>query len=182
MRGCSLMPFHPPKSSLPNKRESVWARFVHEEHGAELVEFAVCATLLLSIVFGILGCSLALYSYHYCSQMAREASRYASVRGSSWNGTPCSTSTTYSCVAASTDVTRFVTSITPSGFKAANLSVTTTWPGTNGKGSACATANGVNSPGCVVGVRVGYAFSYNMPFMPRGPLSLSSTSTRTIAQ
>ncbi len=129
-----------------------------------------------------MGCSLALYSYHYCAQMAREATRYAAVRGSTWAGTACATTTTYACAATAANVASFVTSITPLGFSAGSLSVATTWPGTTATGLACTITNGTNSPGCIVNVKVTYAFSYQMPFMPQTPLTLSSTSNFIITQ
>jgi Flp pilus assembly protein TadG len=167
---------------MPASGWRVEARILREECGSELVEFALCGSLLLTILFGLMGCSLALYSYHYCAQMAREATRYASVRGSTWTGTTCATTTTYACAATAANITSFVTSITPLGFTAANLSVATTWPGKTATGAVCNTANGTNSPGCIVTVKVTYTFSYSMPFMSQTPLTLSSTSNLIITQ
>jgi Flp pilus assembly protein TadG len=153
-----------------------------EESGSELIEFSIASTLLLMTIFGILDCSRALYSYHYCAQVAREATRYASVRGSTWSGTSCATTSTYACAATSTDVTNYVKSITPFGFSASNLSVTTTWPGTTAKGTSCNLILIYNSPGCMVNVKVAYNFNYVLPFLPKTTLALSSTSKLMITQ
>ncbi len=158
------------------------ASLVREESGSELVEFSFSAILLLTVIFGIAGCALALYAYHYCAQMAREATRYAAVRGATWTGIPCATTATYSCAATASNVASYVVSITPNGFSAANLSVVTTWPGTTATGAICSATHVNNSPGCIVSVQVSYAFSYAMPFLPQTPLNLSSTSRVTITE
>ncbi len=167
---------------MPSIRPSKHLEMICEEIGSELVEFALAASVLLTMIFGIMGFSLALYSYHYCAQMAREATRYAAVRGATWAGTACATPNTYACAATSSDVSNFVVSITPLGLSTANLNVTTTWPSTKASGSTCTAPSVYNSPGCVVKVKVAYAFSYTMPFLPQTPLALSSTSSLTIAQ
>jgi Flp pilus assembly protein TadG len=54
--------------------------------GAALVEFAVSSAVLFLCLFGIVAFCTALYSYNFIGQAAREASRYAMVRGSSCKG------------------------------------------------------------------------------------------------
>jgi Flp pilus assembly protein TadG len=54
-----------------------------DETGSSLVEFALSSTVLLMAIFGVLDCSCALYADHYVANAAREATRYAMVRGSS---------------------------------------------------------------------------------------------------
>jgi hypothetical protein len=51
------------------------------EEGSNLVEFAFIVLLLMSMMLGIIDFSRALYSYHFISNAAREATRYAAVRG-----------------------------------------------------------------------------------------------------
>jgi hypothetical protein len=53
------------------------------EHGAGLVEMALSIAVLLSLVLGIMELSLALYTFHFISEAARDGARYAIVRGSS---------------------------------------------------------------------------------------------------
>ena len=50
-------------------RGRFWNRLeeVSCESGATIVEFAVSASVLLLVVFGIIQCSLALYVYNYVS-------------------------------------------------------------------------------------------------------------------
>jgi Flp pilus assembly protein TadG len=158
-----------------------WKSLASGEAGGTLVEFAVALSVLLMVVFGIMDCSRALYFDHYVRYSAEEAVRYAMVRGSTWNNSPCTTTQTESCTATSANVTSLVKSITPIG-NIANLNVATTWTGKTPTGSDCSSANVNNSPGCVVQVQVSYNFGFVLPFLPKRALALNSTSAAAIAQ
>jgi Flp pilus assembly protein TadG len=152
------------------------------ERGDSMIEFAVVAIVLFTCIFGIMDCSRALYAYHLASYSAREATRYAMVRGSTWGSTPCSTTATFGCNATSANVQAYVKSIAPLTSDVSSLTATTTWPGTELAGSAttCTIANGANSPGCLVIVQVNYAFNYTLPLLPSTTLNLKSTSAVVI--
>jgi Flp pilus assembly protein TadG len=60
-------------------------RFVHCDEGSNVVKMAVVSPVLFAMLFGIVEISLALYTYNYVSDAAREGTRYAIVRGSSCN-------------------------------------------------------------------------------------------------
>ena len=152
-----------------------------DQTGSELIEFSLAASVLLLIIFGIMDCSRALYSYHYVAQAARQASRFAAVRGATWGSTSCSTSP-YACAATAVDVTNYVKSFTPLGFASSNLVVTTTWPGTTVNGTICSLLSINNSPGCVVNVKVAYSFGFVLPFLPQSALALTSTSKMMISR
>src|SRR4029077_17627636 len=55
------------------------------EDGNNLIEYAFVFMFFMSMVLGIVDFSRALYTYHFLSNVAREATRYASVRGSTCN-------------------------------------------------------------------------------------------------
>ena len=57
------------------------------ESGSSLIEFALSVSLLMMVVFGIMGLSLAAFSDHFVAIAAQAATRYASVRGSTWFST-----------------------------------------------------------------------------------------------
>ncbi len=161
---------------------AAWLRALRRDQGGnELLEYSLASSVLLLLIFGIMDCSRALYSYHYVAQAARQASRFAAVRGATWGGASCS-SFSYACTATSTDVTNYVKSITPLGFAFSNLAVTTTWPGTTVNGTICSLTSVNNSPGCVVYVKVAYSFGFVLPFLPKSALALTSTSKRMISQ
>ena len=154
--------------------------------GEQMIEFAISAVVLFTCIFGIIGCSQLLYAYHFTSYAAREATRYAMVRGSTWGSTNCATVATSVCNATTANVQAYVQSIVPPGMNSGTppLAVTTTWPGTELAGSVatCSTTNGNNSPGCLVMVQVSYSFSYLLPFLPTTALNLKSTSEVVILQ
>ncbi|ADW70655.1 TadE/TadG family type IV pilus assembly protein [Granulicella tundricola] len=157
-------------------------RLLKDEVGSELIEFSVSAGVLMMIIFGIMDCSRALYAYHFVAGAARDATRYAAVRGATWSGALCLLSTSFQCAATSSDVTSYVKSITPIGLTTGSLTVLTTWPGTTATGVSCNALGIYNSPGCMVNVKVVYTFSFVLPFLPKNALTLASTSKVMITQ
>lgn len=158
------------------------ARIRLEELGANLVEFALSVSIVLTSIFAVLYFSMALYADHFVANAAKDAARYAMVRGSSWNGATCATTFSYNCTATSTNVTNYVDSTVPPGLAKSDMTVTTSWPGTNPSGTTCDTTNGVNSPYCAVSVDVSYSLSWPLPIFPQKALVLSSTSTVAITE
>jgi Flp pilus assembly protein TadG len=156
--------------------------FHDDESGSGLIEFAVTASVLMMVIFGIMDCSRALYADHYVSEMARHATRYAMVRGSTWAASCAPPTTAYSCKASTANVSNYVKGITPIGISTSNLTVTTTWPGTTATGAACVNTSGNNSPGCIVVSKLSYNFKFVLPFLPRSTMVLASTSSVTIQQ
>jgi Flp pilus assembly protein TadG len=161
------------------------------ERGVALVEFAIASAILLVLMFGIIDFSRAIYVYHWTAEAAREASRWASVRGAD-----CTTWTS-ACPAANTDVTSYVQSVVSSGIfvssvvtgapasTAGALGVTTTWPATTGSGVTCLTSSQtkINYPGCVVKVKVQYTYGFTLPYLSSiSKINMSSTSQVVISQ
>lgn len=156
-------------------------RVVQNDDGSELVEFAISIFVWISFLFGVSWFSMALYAAHFVSNAAADGARYAMVRGSSWSGTSCSSST-LECAATSDDVKgHIVDSLTP-GLSSSHLSVTTIWPGTDTAGNTCDTSDGVNSPNCEVKVTVTYSFEYPLPFAKLQAMLMSSTAQMTIVR
>jgi Flp pilus assembly protein TadG len=158
-------------------------RKLRDEDGGTLVEFTLAVTLLVTVVVGIMNAALAIYTNHFVSYAAAEASRYAMVRGSTWNSTACTTIATESCTATSANVTSLVQSITPPGIDAADyMTVTTVWTGKTPTGATCSSSGVNNSPGCVVQVKVSYSYSFFVPFLPTNAWQMTSTSAVVISQ
>jgi Flp pilus assembly protein TadG len=175
--------------------------------GSTVVEFAVVLTVLLTMVFGIIDFGRAVYSYHFVSNAAREATRFASVRGNPSCKTP-RTFPTETCPTDATSVSNYVNC--PSGTPgcptpgmdhtgiyidpaAANnaagyLNVATTWTGKKGDGVAsCTTGSTSAQPtkdvGCQVIVTVQYNYGFSLPYLTQlGPLVIKSTSKFVISQ
>ncbi|HEY2467288.1 MAG TPA: TadE family protein [Terracidiphilus sp.] len=143
-----------------------------------IAEFALSATILIAVIIGIYETSFALYSYAYVSDAAREATRYAIVRGSACTGFSECSSTPVG--ATSAQIQAYVQSLGYPGISSKNLTVTTTWPTT---GSACTPISSpCNNPGNLVKVIVAYQFPLNIPFVPRTTINMSSTSEMVISQ
>jgi Flp pilus assembly protein TadG len=146
-----------------------WPR-VKEEDGGSLVEYALVVILLLLMVFGIGGFALGLYAYHFVGYAARDATRWASV-----NGSTCATDNSCISPAKASDVQNYVTKMVPAGIDASQVTVAATWPSTGG---LCAATK--NAPGCTVKVQVTYKYNFVFPLIHSGPLTLSSSSEMTI--
>jgi Flp pilus assembly protein TadG len=179
-------------------------RFSHKQNGAALVEYAFSITLFLAFVFGINGFGHALYAYHFVNNAAKEATRWAAV-----NGHSCGSLGDNSCngtapmnngPASSSDVDTYVKAHVPTGIDSARITtsgcgLSDTAACADSTPDACivgkATFVAVNNPGCIVQVRVGYAYRFIFPFLPTttaitapctvAGLCLSSTSEFIIA-
>lgn len=153
-----------------------WLRRAHCEHGSTLVETALSLVVLLTVALGVMEMSLALYTYHFISDAAREGTRYAIVRGSSC---PASLS---GCPAAgsSVDVQTYVRGLGFPGITPNLMTATTTFPTT---GASCTPqATPCNNPGNLVRVVVVYQFPLSIPFLAARTLRMSSTSQMVISQ
>jgi Flp pilus assembly protein TadG len=157
-----------------------------EESGSGLVEYALVFILFMTMLLGIADFSRAVYAYHFASNAARDAARYASVRGSTCGvDTSCTTTNDASGVAgpftnlqATTDIQDFVANV-PLGINpsSATLTATPSWPNPNSL-TTCTTT--FNAPGCTVKVQVSYKFSFLSPLVSKNTLTLSSTSQEII--
>lgn len=136
------------------------------ERGGTLVEFALLFILLMTILFGIMGFSHALYAYHFVSHAAKSASRWAAVNGStcgddsSCNGTGGMNNGT---VTTSAQVQTYVQTLVPPGIIAANVTATASWPVQTNSPTVCTTT--AQSPGCTVEIEVSYPFQFDFPLI-----------------
>ena len=134
-----------------------WKRRLSEDSGGTLVETALSIFLLLTLMFGIIEGSLAIYSYHFISNAAREGTRYAIVRGTDFT-TAC-TSTVYSgCFVTAAQVETYVTNLSFPGIDTTKLVVAVQCATTVG-GTFGAFPGACDSAGNVVQVTVSYPYS-----------------------
>ena len=117
--------------------------------GQTLAEFPMAALVAVLFTTAIIVCGVAIYSYNFVSQAARDASRYASVNGAN-SSNPVD----------SGDVKQFVLN-EATGLNTNALSVSTSWKPDN-------------KPGSVVSVSVTYNFQ---PFYPMAGTTLPLTSS-----
>jgi len=152
------------------------AREIRGDAGSSLVESAVSFVFLIAAMFGIFEMSLALFAYHYVSDAAREASRYASVRGSQCTNLD-------HCGATSAQIQSYIQGMAFPSIDMSNVSVTATWLSASASQpttwSAC--NNQCDAPGNQVQVVVTYPFPLSIPLVPKSTINVSSTSVMVIA-
>jgi Flp pilus assembly protein TadG len=172
--------------------------------GSTMVEFALSITIMLAMMLGLIDFARMVYAYHAIANTAREATRFASLRGRASCVTTPRTFPAEVCPAGTTELTNFVSSQltgvgiynnTGGGFtNRGDLVVTSTWPGNKGDAvtpTTCLVGTSPTSkdPGCVVIVQVQYKFGFTIPFWAffqnsakPAALSMTSTSQATISQ
>jgi Flp pilus assembly protein TadG len=175
------------------------------QSGATLVEYAFIFMIFLALLFGIGGFGHALFVYHFLNEAAKEATRYAAVRGSTcYSGDKsCVVSNSASGVqgpTTSADILAYVQSLTPQSVDSSKVVVPTTGAltlcGVQGL-SSCADSiptdcpTTPNKPGCTVAVTVAYSYNFIFPLLPSSStttypcttagICLSSTSEMVIA-
>lgn len=147
------------------------------ERGTSMVEFAISASVLLFILFGIIEFGRALYTYHSVANAARLGARWAMVRGSK-----CTVLD--HCGATSGDVQQYVRSLVPM-VDSGNLTVTATWSTAPASSSntSCTSASPstVNTPGNLVCVTVSYPWNFAISYVSTTGLTLSSTAKQVIS-
>src|SRR5579875_755818 len=163
-------------------------RKIKQDGGSALVETAFASIIVLALLFGMFEAFFALYGYHYVSYAAREAARYAAVRGYY-----CSADSTTmpNCPANQTNLTAYVKGLDYPGINANDITVTPTWCYTNVNTptfppvytTPCSsTPTGNNLPGMLVQVTVEYKIPVPIPFLSTLTYDMSSTSSMTITQ
>jgi Flp pilus assembly protein TadG len=174
-----------------------------EERGTGLLEYALVVLLFMTMLFGVAEFGHVLYAYHFVSNAAKQATRYAAVHGSTCNDDgSCSVADPDTGPAApgNTVIQDYVAATTPPGIDSSSvagcggsavLNVCATWP----IQSTCTTqspptpsgcspvicSTTANAPGCTVQVTVSYNFNFIFPLIRKTALPLSSTSQMVIA-
>lgn len=128
------------------------------EIGSGVLELGLVIIVFFMFVFGVMDFGRALYTYHFVSNAACEATRYAIVRGSS-SVQPVT----------STDIENYVKSIAPQGIDPNRLTVTTTW-------------SPDDSPGSTVRIQVSDNFRFMTPVLASYQTTFSDSSQMVISQ
>ena len=148
------------------------------ERGSSLVEQSFIIVFLLTMMLGIIDCGRALYTYHFVSNVAREATRWASVRSST-----CNPSALSPCPANNGNITStFTTNLSTMGLDPTKVAFVTTYPVPPGVGASSCPGGG-NQVGCMVHVNVTYNYTFFFaPFLAAPPIRMSSSSEMLITQ
>jgi hypothetical protein len=146
---------------------------------------ALSCLILIPVLFGLIQLSFALYSYHYSADAAREASRFAIVRGSTCNGlfgsAYCSPTSGGSNGATAADITKYVRSL---GYPYSGSAVVSVqWCSPSGSWTTCSTIQTNNTPGNQVQVKVTYTYPFVIPYPAKTfSLNIGSVSSMTIVE
>ncbi|HTB98669.1 MAG TPA: TadE/TadG family type IV pilus assembly protein [Terracidiphilus sp.] len=174
-------------------------RQVGLESGSSLVETAISLSLYLMLLIGVIELLLTVYSYHFVSDAAREATRYAMIRGANscypnpafpdCNLGPQSISSTTN--ESHNPVLQYIESIRYPLLNPKNLSADVTWwvsqQSTSGTttwltqctGATDANGNACNAEGNAIRVVVTYDFPLTLPWV-RIPLVKVSSSSQMV--
>lgn len=174
-------------------RQAVQPEFAREE-GSALVEMALTSVIIIGTMIGIMEFGMAFYTYTFVSDAAREASRYASVRGA----TSCTDDVTAdpNCNllpnSSGNPLQAYVKGL---GFPGSGtVTVTATWlvasQNANGytswttscTGATDTNGNPCNAMGNAVKVVVTAPVTVAMPFYKTFSLTVSSTSQMVISE
>jgi len=138
---------------------------VANEDGQSLVEFAISISALMTFLCVLMEICIAFYTYGMISECAREATRWASVRGAT-----CQTASSTSCTATTTSVSTYATGLGYPNPGGGVLNATTTYP------------DGNENPGSRVKVDIKYTFTIRLPLVPKNSLALETASEMYILQ
>ena len=158
------------------------------EDGSSLVEMALSCLILIPVLFGIIQLSFALYCYNFAADAAREATRFAIVRGTNcplyMSNAYCSPTDAGQSGATANDIAQYVKKL---GYPySGTVTTNVQWCTKSGSGSAswtpCSTTQN-NSVGNQVQVTVTYAYPFVIPFLKTDdPLKIGSVASMTIVQ
>jgi len=147
--------------------------------GSSLVEQSFIIVFLLTMMLGIIDCGRALYTYHFVSNVAREATRWASVRSTR----ACATGPITPCPADAGNIrSTFTATMSSMGLDSSKITITPTYAAPPSIGaSSCPAVN--NLAGCMVHIDVTYHYTFLFaPFISAPPITMSSSSEMLITQ
>ena len=172
-------------SRIPASLVPLFTRRTRRTHeaGVSLVEYAFIFILFMSLLLGISGFGHALFTYHHLNSAAKEATRYATVRGFSCNTTEvvssCQASNSVSGLSGPTnltDIQALVQAITPASIDYSKMTITACGVAgqsacTESSPQVCSAPVGTlpatpNYPGCTVKVTVSYPYKFIFPLVP----------------
>jgi Flp pilus assembly protein TadG len=165
------------------ERVAAGLRELKDDCGSGLVEFAIVFLMFMAMILGIIDFGRALYTYHFLSNVTREATRWAAVNGLTCNSDGSCDGLGYMNTnpASATDVQTYVTNHTPPGIDTSKITTNVTWPVNADSPTICSTPATANSRGCTIQVQTSYVFGFLFPFVHNGTMTLSSTSQMIIS-
>jgi Flp pilus assembly protein TadG len=159
-----------------------------EDRGSALVEMAISFPILAMMLFAIIQFSIALYTYDFLSDAAREGARWAIVRGVN-----CTANTPGldHCAASQQDVQNYVQGLgypfaSSTTVKLSYMTATTAMNASGNPATTWSTCTGdvatCGLPGNQVQVGVQCTYPLGIPFWSAAQLTMASTSSMVISQ
>ena len=148
-------------------------RRTRNRRGAGLVEFGLIAPVLFMMLIGTVIGAVGIFQYQQVAQIAREATRYASVHGNYYYGQYSGDTATAANTAASADINTNAIAPYASGLSTSKLTHTVTWSNTLPAGFVPASSSAANT------VKVTITYEW-MPLIYFGSPTFSSTSVAVI--
>jgi Flp pilus assembly protein TadG len=146
-------------------RKRLAATLLGEERGDAAIEMMLSVPIMVCFIFGLMQVCVAYYGYERISEMAREGTRYAMIRGAT-----CETSTGSSCTISAATLQTYVTGLGIPDLAGGTTSAVATFP------------DGDEAVGHRVQVVVTYVFPYKIPYVESQSYTLSSTSVMYFQQ
>jgi Flp pilus assembly protein TadG len=161
-------------------------KIVRNEDGSNLVEMGLSMIVFMPFFFAVIQFSYGLYVYNYVGEAAREATRWAAVRGSTCYS-DLGSSFCPSNGSSDTDIQSYVQGMGFPGMNKSSISVATNWytasSGTPRTWSLCSSGiPACNKPGNQVQIAVSYPVPLPIPFWKSLTLTVKSTSQMVIVQ
>src|SRR6202047_2805530 len=143
----------------------------NRQRGSSRVEQSFVIVFLLTMMLGTIDFGRALYTYHFVSNVAREATRWASVRSSKCTVLPeCPGDTSGKDVQKAFKGNK--ATLAAMGIDSKKLTFNTKWVAPQGASTAFCTAPG-NVVGCMVHVDVSYSYTFLFgSFIAAPPLTI----------
>jgi len=187
MKAATKMPYRCLMGLLSGRmRSGRLPRLLGSEDGSTIIEFAFASTALMSLLFGLIQTCLAVYSYDFTSQAARDGARYMIVRGAK-----CTGGAAFGCGAGSTEVQTFLRAENYPAINMNNLTAHAYWytaaaaPPNMTWTTLCASdtySATCAAQGNAVKVVVTYPFTMNIPFLQPISISMQNSSQMVISQ
>lgn len=165
-------------------------RLLAADDAATMVEMAIAASVLFSLMFGVIFMGWALYAYDFVRDASAAGARYASVRGALCSGFgDCPDAT-------NAQIQTYVRSIAYPGLSSSNITVNTEWYSVTQTGGSATTITDCDSspttihsgttvqcdnPGNEVQVKVQYAFPLTL-WIGSSTLNMVGQSQLVISQ
>lgn len=150
-------------------QESLGSRILRGEEGNETVEFAFASFMFFMVLLGFVWLGFIFYMKNTTAEVAREATRWASVRGTDCTDPPITDGT---CPATSTNLQTYAQASLPG---ASGMTVTPTWYNSSG------TNEGTTNQGAGGSIQVVVSYQIPLrsilPFLDRSGNQLTITST-----